>query len=71
MRYYIQRIYDNKRRIDLGNGKFVYSQIYDKQTITKSGRITHHTYYIKYKGVKYSVTNKTGTTWKKSLKLRG
>ena len=55
MRYYKQPIYATKKRVKVSNGVYRYLQLYDKQTITKSGRITHHQYFVKYKGKDYKV----------------
>ena len=55
MKYETQQIFLSKKRVKVGRNKYRYLQIYDKRTVTKSGRVTNHRYYVKYKGVNFKI----------------
>ena len=69
MKYYFQPMWVTKKTVVLRNGREIRKQIFDRQTITKSGRITNHVACIKYKGSIYKV-DRIGSSYKYRQKAK-
>jgi len=55
MTYQFQPIWATKKTIVLRNGREIRTQLYERRTVTKTGRIKFSVECIKYKGLIYKV----------------